>query len=256
MFVHSYLQNGAEYEGLACALAGEGWRIYCPDLAGHGRSGWREDAADYRFELYAADVVTMIAMSGADKVHLLGSSMGGIIGMRLAGIPDAPIRSLVLNDVGAIAHREALQRVLQRVPERTMFATLAEAEAVARRFYGGRGPLPAAQWEMLLRAMLARYDDKIGFRYDPRLVSAMQAMAERRFDRWERWTKLDVPTLVIRGEHSEMLTAEIGQQMIEARRGADLLTMPDAGHPPWLRAPDQMDPVLQWLKRAEALAAP
>ncbi|MGE0726288.1 MAG: alpha/beta fold hydrolase, partial [Alphaproteobacteria bacterium] len=83
-----------------------------------------------------------------------------------------------------------------------------------------------------------------------------QAMAERRFDRWERWTKLDVPTLVIRGEHSEMLTAEIGQQMIDARRGADLLTMPDAGHPPWLRAPEQMEPVLQWLKRAEALAVP
>ena len=84
-------------------------RVICPDVAGRGRSEWLKDPANYGYPQYMSDMTALIARLGVQQVDWIGTSMGGLIGMFLAAAPNAPIRSLVVNDVGPILPRAALR---------------------------------------------------------------------------------------------------------------------------------------------------
>ncbi|MCC7275437.1 MAG: alpha/beta hydrolase [Alphaproteobacteria bacterium] len=246
--VHGFLMNGREFDPLAAALAAEGWCVFCPDLSGHGRSGWRADAAEYRFPLYAAVLSATIAIAGSTRIDLIGGSMGGLIAMRLAGLPEAPFRSLVLNDVGTGATPEGVRHVASLIPRETLFPDIASAEAALRRLVSDRGPLADEEWPAMMRAYMTRTQNGYRFRFDPRV---RQALTLHPYDRPDEWLAITIPTLLVRGARSEMLSAETAARMIATRPNAELLTLPGAGHPPWLRTRDQIDPIVDWLKRRE-----
>src|SRR5574343_1285754 len=97
--VHGLTRQGRDFDTLAAAMAGE-YRVVCPDVVGRGRSDWLADPMGYAIPSYVADMVTLLARLNAQTVHWVGTSMGGLIRMALASLPGAPIRRLVLNDVG------------------------------------------------------------------------------------------------------------------------------------------------------------
>lgn len=247
--LHGHMEDGRELDPLARALAEEGWLVLCPDLAGHGLSDWCASADDYRFATYAADVSHLMAVAGSRRVDLIGLSMGGFVAMRLGSIAKAPIRSLVLGDAGAVRDPDAMRRVLGIAPTRAVYPDAASAAAALRLFASDRGPLPEDHWEELLRLRLVRTPDGVRFRFDPRLVQLAGEGTARALDRWHVWNAIRAPTLLIRGERSHMLTAEHADEMVRSRPGAELLTLPGVGHPPWLRTPDQIAPIVAWLKQ-------
>ncbi len=108
--VHGLSRQGRDFDTLAAALCAD-YRVVCPDVVGRGQSGWLADPMGYNIPAYVADMVTLLARLDAEELHWVGTSMGGLIGLGLASLPDSPVQRLVLNDVGPIIEWASLQRI-------------------------------------------------------------------------------------------------------------------------------------------------
>ena len=114
LMLHGFPQHWWQWRAVAPVLAARGYRVLCPDVAGRGDSDWI-DGDDYSYPQYCADMVNLIARSGAEQVDWIGTSMGGIIGMILAAQAQTPIRRMVLNDVGPFIPKAALDGIAETV---------------------------------------------------------------------------------------------------------------------------------------------
>ncbi|HEY4856675.1 MAG TPA: alpha/beta fold hydrolase, partial [Xanthobacteraceae bacterium] len=96
--VHGLSRQGRDFDYLAADLAGMGRRVVCPDLVGRGLSGRLQNPNEYALPQYCADMNALVARLGAEEVDFVGTSLGGLIGIVLAGMPGNFIRRLVVND--------------------------------------------------------------------------------------------------------------------------------------------------------------
>ncbi|BBK32748.1 pimeloyl-ACP methyl ester carboxylesterase [Stella humosa] len=254
IILHGFMQNGRECDRLAATLAAAGWRVFCPDFPGHGHSAWLRDG-EYKFATYSATIATMMAVAGTSDIHLIGRSMGGGVAMRMAAQPGIPLRSLTLVDVSvqwpapAIAHHATL------MPKATEFTDPMEAFRTVALFVSDRGAIsPKGLREVAEYSLMRTREGRIRLRCDPRLRSSVRFLELQRgdSDRSESWKGIAVPILLVRGGRSTMLPADIADRMIAMNPRAELLTIPDAGHSPWLRRQDEIAPVAAWLARQAA----
>jgi pimeloyl-ACP methyl ester carboxylesterase len=246
---HGLTRNGRDFDFLAARLAGLRMRVVCPDIAGRGRSDWLQDPAQYGYPQYVADMSKLIAALGATQVDWVGTSMGGLIGMFLAALPESPIRALVLNDIGPVVPKSALERISGYVGNDESFGDLAALETHLRRIHAAFGPLTDAQWgHLAAHGHRGRPDGGYGLAYDPAIaVNVRQAVQD--WDLWPSWDRITSPVLVLRGAQSDLLSAETAQAMTARGPKAELVTFPGIGHAPALMAEDQIDVVARWLTR-------
>ena len=109
--VHGLSRQGRDFDYLAAELAGMRRRVVCPDLVGRGRSGRLRSPNEYALPQYCADMNALVARLGAEETDLVGTSLGGLIGMVLAGMPRNSIRRLVINDIGPFLPWKGLARI-------------------------------------------------------------------------------------------------------------------------------------------------
>jgi pimeloyl-ACP methyl ester carboxylesterase len=131
--VHGLTRNSRDFDDLAQALAGD-CRVLCPDVAGRGRSEWLRHKQDYGYPQYLSDMAALIARSGAEQVDWVGTSMGGLIGMMLAAQPGTPIRRLVINDVGPLIPKAALERLAAYVGKAPRFDRRRVSRTICARY--------------------------------------------------------------------------------------------------------------------------
>jgi len=245
--LHGLGRNARDFDALAAALAAAGRRVACPDVVGRGQSDWLRDPQDYGYPQYLADTATLIARLGADRVDIVGTSMGGLIGMMLAAQPGHPIRRLVVNDVGPFIPKAALERILAYFGKDPYFPDLAAAEAYHRTTYAGFGNLTDAQWRHLTETSLRRDGEGWRLHYDPRIAESLRAAEIQDVDLWSLWDRISCPVLCLRGAESDLLLAETAAEM--ARRGprAEVIEAPRCGHAPPLLEAGQIDPLRDWL---------
>ncbi len=127
--VHGLTRQGRDFDTLAQDLARD-CRVICPDVVGRGRSDWLADPAGYTIPAYVADMVTLVARLGVEQVDWVGTSMGGLIGLGLASLPNTPVRRLVLNDIGPAIEAAALARIGSYVGQPAHWQTVEEAADV------------------------------------------------------------------------------------------------------------------------------
>lgn len=252
--VHGLTRNGRDFDPLARTLASAGRTVVCPDVLGRGRSAWLPVAAGYSLPLYVSDLAALLARLDVRSVDWIGTSMGGLIGTILAGMPQTPLRSLVLNDVGPVVARPAIERIGSYVGEDRVFADLAAVEAHLRHVHAPFGALPDAEWRtMALHSSRTAQGGGFRLHYDPRIGEALRAMPPDDVTLWPLWDAIKCPVLLIRGESSDLLTRETVAEM--ARRGpgaAGQLTVveiPGCGHAPTLSSEAQIRIVTDWLQK-------
>ncbi len=131
------------------------------------------------------------------------------------------------------------------------FATLAEANAYIRAVSAPFGPLTDAQWDHLTRTSVAeRPDGRWGLKYDPGIAVPFRAAAAPP-DLWPVWDAIRCPTLlVLRGAASDLLSAATAAQMAARGPRPEVLEFAGIGHAPMLLVPEQVDPVVAFLRRA------
>jgi pimeloyl-ACP methyl ester carboxylesterase len=246
--VHGLTRLGSDFEVLAPALAADGWRVVCPDMAGRGGSDWLADPQAYSYAQYLADMTVLLARLAVDRVAWIGTSMGGLIGMMLAAQPGSPIARLLLNDIGPFIPKAALARLAVYVGADPRFADLAAAERYVREVHAPFGDLGDEGWRRLTEISVAPAEGGgLRLHYDPRIGDALRQAATENVDLLPLWEQIAVPTLALRGAHSDLLLSDTAAEM--GRRGprARIIEIAGCGHAPALRAADQVALVREWL---------
>lgn len=248
--VHGLSRNCRDFDDLARALEAD-FRVVCPSIVGRGKSDWLQNKAGYVNAQYAADITTLMARLTADgprEIDWVGTSMGGIIGMLLAALPDTPIKRLVLNDVGGVVPKTALERILMYVGKDPRFATLKELEQCIRTISAPFGPLTDEQWAHLTHYSAKQFPDgKWGFNYDPGIVAPFQSVAIADVELWQYYDAIVCPTLLLRGKDSDLLLSDIAQTMTRRGPRARFVEFDGVGHAPMLMAADQIQVVREFL---------
>ena len=229
--VHGLTRNGRDFDALAATLA-ERFHVICPDLPGRGGSDWLDNPARYEPTTYLLALSHLLARFGR-PVRGVGTSLGGICGMLAAACAEAPISRLVLNDVGPLIPKAALERITAYLREQPDFADMAGLEAYLRRIHAPFGPLSDGQWAHLARNSARTLPDgRVAPAYDPAIAQPYLAAEPADIDLWPVFARLKLPMLALRGAESDLLSAETLARM--QREGAEALVVPDTGHAPAL----------------------
>jgi pimeloyl-ACP methyl ester carboxylesterase len=245
--VHGVARNGRDFDVLGEALAPT-HRVLAVDMPGRGRSDWLADASDYGFATYLATLTALVAASGADEVSYVGTSMGGLLGMAMAAQPNTPIARLVVNDIGPVIEPAALTRIGGYLGADPVFDSYAALSAYVREISAPFGPLDEAQWDHVVRTNARQESDgrwRLG--YDPAIALAFRAQPAPP-DLWPLWDAVRCPTLVLRGERSDLLSAATAQAMTRRGPRAEQVEIAGVGHAPMLLAPEQVAVVARFLR--------
>jgi pimeloyl-ACP methyl ester carboxylesterase len=245
---HGMTRCGRDFDSLAEALA-ERWRVVCPDMPGRGESEWLPVKADYTIPTYLAASMALIARLDVEQVDWLGTSMGGIIGMALAGLPGSPIRRLVVNDIGPVIPTDAIDRIAGYVGRDPHFASRSEAEAYLREMMAPFGIRRPQDWDHIVEVSTRPAEDgKIRLHYDPGIAEAFVREELDNASCWPIWDAIRCPVLILRGVTSDVLLHETAQEMTERGRRVTLREFADCGHAPALMEPEQIRAVGEWLE--------
>jgi pimeloyl-ACP methyl ester carboxylesterase len=246
--VHGMTRCARDFDALAAALS-ERYRVVCPDVAGRGDSEWLADPLLYQLPQYVADMVTLVARLDVETVHWVGTSMGALIGMVLAGLPNTPVGKLVLNDAGPVVTRVSLERIATYVGLAPAFPDMAAAEQYVRAVNATFGPHTDAEWRFLTEvAVRGNADGTLRMHYDPKLAELFRVhMPEKDLEFWPQWDAIRCPALVLRGAQSDLLTPETCAQMKQRGPKAQVVEIAGVGHAPTLMHDDQIRMVRDFL---------
>ncbi len=247
--VHGLTRQGRDFDVLAAALTKRGYRVVCPDIVGRGKSDWLSNPEGYAFPQYLADVNALVTRLEVREVDWIGTSLGGLMGIIMAGHPNSPVRRLIVNDIGPFLTWLALKRIGDYIHDEPDFADPASAELYFRDVLAPFGNLTKTQWRHLTKHSV-RFCEETGFyklHQDVRIGQAFRTGLIYNLNLWGFWDKIRCPVLVLRGAESDMLPADMADEM--SRRGpkAKVVEIADCGHAPALMADDQVDVVIDWL---------
>jgi len=246
--VHGLTRCARDFDFLAQDLSND-YRVVCPDVPGRGDSDWLRNPMDYATPMYLNAMVALIARLGVESVHWVGTSMGGLIGMALASLEQSPITRLVLNDVGPVITAASLDRIAAYVGTAPRFPSIDAAEQYVRTVAAPFGPHSDAQWRFLTENVV-RADGEGGYRmhYDPAIAVPFNADRDGKdIDLWGIYDAIGCPTLLLRGENSDLLTRETAEEMAARGPRAKLVEIEGVGHAPTLMHADQIELIRTFL---------
>lgn len=266
---HGLSRQGRDFDVLAQALverARQPLRVVCPDVVGRGRSDWLADPMGYQLPNYAADMLQMLAQLNAaapiTTLDWVGTSMGGLIGMAIAGSPNlplpAPVHKLVLNDVGPVIQWQALQRIGTYLGNTGRFESVEQAADAMWAISQSFGPHTREQWLALSQPMVKPYPDGgVTLHYDPAIAVPFRALTEEAAAQgqaaiWQLYDNIRARTLLVRGAQSDLLAKDTALAMTTRGPKARLIEFEGVGHAPTFVSDDQVGAVASFLLETEA----
>jgi pimeloyl-ACP methyl ester carboxylesterase len=248
-------RNVRDFDGVASRLAGE-WRVIAVEFRGRGESAYAKDPMTYVPLTYAQDVLRLLEDLKIERFVAMGTSLGGIVTMLLAATGKAKLAGALLNDIGPAIERDGLDRIKSFVGKSVSWPTwvhaaraLGESNATIYPDYGLEDWLRMAK--RLYRLTPA---GRIVPDYDKNIAEPFRLPGgEAGVDLWTALDALrDVPTLITRGQLSDLFSDETAQAMVKRLKAATLVTVPDVGHAPTLDEPVVVKAIDKWLVKIAA----
>lgn len=253
--VHGLTGNGHDFDYIARDLVKHGFRLIAVDLPGRSRSDFLSNPLDYNYNQYCSDLMALLAhldLTEPKSVDWLGISLGGLLGIRLAGMDGTPIRRMILNDVGPEVPQSALDFIHQVISQKYVFNTIDDMEERMRQTRGLTwGPITDEQWHHMAEHNARALDDgSLTYGYDPEIAKIFETEPTGDANLWLYWERIKCPVQVIHGAQSVVLTPEILQLMHDSFHGKsfDVAQFADCGHVPSLMDGHQIEVVRKWLK--------
>lgn len=231
VLLHGGGQTRYAWGNAARALARAGFYAMAVDLRGHGESDWSEEG-HYTLRTFADDVC-LIASSMKQPPVLVGASLGGLASLIAEGqATESVIRALVLVDVAPRLEPEGVMRIISFMFERVKegFGSLEEAAEAVAKFVPHR-PKPE-DLSGLAKNLRLGEDGRYRWHWDPKFlqgskpVNARQSFTELQAAAHE----IRVPTLLVRGKLSDVLSEEGAQELLEMIPHAEYVDVQAAGH--------------------------
>ncbi|MEJ8822254.1 alpha/beta hydrolase [Variovorax humicola] len=257
---HGLARTCRDMDDLAQHFAERGFRVLCPDTIGRGLSQWsRAPDDEYQLSFYAQLADAFCETLNLERVHWVGTSMGGAIGMVCASGLAQPrmkqrIRSLVINDTAPEVAASAIERIRSYAGSPPAFDSVLELEAFFRTVYKPYGWLSDAQWRRLTETSTRRLaDGRVTPHYDPAMVRQFIAHPDD-YLIWAHYDAIEAPMLALRGVDSDLVRPETITAMHGRGPGARgrlrVIEVPGCGHAPALNVPAHLDPIEAFIRAA------
>lgn len=251
--LHGLTRNARDFEPLAARLAGA-WRVITPDFRGRGGSAYDPDPNRYMPATYAADVLQLLDELAVERALFIGTSLGGIVTMIVAAMAPKRIAGALLNDVGPELSAAGLDRIRGYAGRPLVFTDWDEAATAFAAKYGNVHPAYGSQeWLAYARRVARSTERGIELDYDMAVAEPFMQMDEKTasaIDAWPLYRALaGKPVTILRGGRSDLLTDEIARRMGDEISGAEVVTVPDVGHPPDFDEPESIAAVDRLLER-------
>nr|WP_166179134.1 alpha/beta hydrolase [Altererythrobacter segetis] len=248
--LHGLTRNARDFEPLAERFAGE-WRLIVPDMRGRGQSEYAREAASYRARSYIDDVVRLLGQLDCGPVVAVGTSMGGMIAMLMAQARAWPLAGAVLNDIGPDLEAAGIERIRGYVGQGGNFETwMHAARHLREQAHAAHPDFAIGDWlAYAKRVMVMTGNGRIAFDYDMKIAEEFNAPSDGEpFDLWGALRALaGIPTLALRGELSDLLSAATVAKMQAELPGLKAVTVPRVGHPPTLAEPQAQQAIADLL---------
>lgn len=234
-------RNARDWEGVAERLAGQ-WRVLCVDLRGRGESAYAKDPMTYVPLTYLQDLEALIRALELDRFILFGTSLGGLLSM-LVGAAESPrVAAVLINDIGPKIDEEGVARIRAYVGRTANWPTWVHAARDMADIHGDCFPDWRLEDWLVFAKRVAKLSNsgRIVFDYDMRIAEPFKIAAPvAGLDMWSAFAALkDVPTLVVRGETSDILSPETMARMAQGHARLEAVTIPRVGHAPTLDEPE------------------
>ncbi|MGQ0661261.1 alpha/beta fold hydrolase [Sphingosinicella sp.] len=251
-------RNARDFEGVAERLAGA-WRVICVDLRGRGESAYAKDPMTYLPPVYLQDMEALVAVLKLDRFVLFGTSLGGLLTMLLAATNADRLAGALLNDVGPVVEPRGVEHIRSYVGRARDWPTWLHAARFIAEAQADRYP----DWEidrwLVYTKRLAKLTPagRIVYDYDMRIAEPFKLagpVAEP--DLWPFFRPLaNVPSLLVRGELSDILSAETAGKMLAEAPAMEQVVVPRVGHAPTLDEPEAIAGIDRLLGRVAARPA-
>jgi pimeloyl-ACP methyl ester carboxylesterase len=233
LFAHGFGQTRGAWNGAAMALAEQGCRCVTFDSRGHGESDRVKGGAGagYHMDQFADDLLRLAAAQPQPPI-LVGASMGGLLGIVLAGeVRPAPFRALVLVDITPRWETAGVERILafmQAHPDG--FADYAEAsEQIAAYLPQRRERKSEQQLRPLLREGA---DGRLRWHWDPALLAGDLVQESERYQPLLQTAaaKIDIPVLLLSGARSHVVSRATVDEFLQMVPHAQHVELSHATH--------------------------
>ena len=242
--VHGLTRRGSDFKTLAQAMCKD-YYVVCPDVVGRGDSDRLSNPMLYAIPQYVADITELVKTLGVSQVDWFGTSMGGLIGMVYAAMPQSPIQRMLINDVGPKIEPEAIKRLGSYVGQPFAFANRADALTRLNQICASFGDHSPEEWEIYNGPMLIQRDGVWIMHYDPNIsvpfaaVNPIMAKAGE-MAMWHAFKQIHIPMLIVRGGDSDLLSAATVAEMCKVNPHARSIEIPNVGHAPAFVKPEQI----------------
>ncbi len=253
-------RNSADFHELALHLSRDGANprpVLALDYRGRGMSSRDRDWQNYNVLIEAEDVIAGATVAGISEAAIVGTSRGALITLVLAAMRPALIAASIMNDAGPEIDGRGLVRIRSYVEKGSDHASWESAVAAVKSI--GQSHFPAfddAQWQQQARLIFAEENGRIVRRYDPAL---MRTLTSINLDNplpslWPQFQGLTkIPLMVLRGEHSDLLSMETVSKMQKMHSKMEVVSVPGQGHAPDLGTAGLPAKIAAFIGKVEAL---
>ena len=233
ILLHGGGQTRRTWDGTAARLVAAGWRTIAVDMRGHGESDWAPDG-DYGIDALVGDLGAVVETLAHPPV-LIGASLGGLTGLVLLGRQPSAASALVLVDVAAKLETDGVERIKEFMLSRLDgFDSLDDvADAIAA--YNPHRPRPT-DLSGLTTVLRQRDDGRWVWHWDPVFMGGDKEVGRRGRDPTDRALiessarSITVPTLLVRGRRSDLLSEEGATHLLGLIPHARYVDVAGAGH--------------------------
>ncbi|HJT07973.1 MAG TPA: alpha/beta hydrolase [Stellaceae bacterium] len=243
-------RNSADFADLADRHAAER-RILCLDYRGRGRSAYDSDWRNYDPRIYVSDIVHLLAANDIHRAVVVGTSLGGVLTMALAVLKPTALAAAVLNDIGPDVVPGGLVRIMGYIGTDHPQPDWPSAARYLEKLLPTMSIRGEAGWVKMAKATFREGDDGLlHFDWDVKLAKPMLAQANNTPDLWPYFAALrPVPTLVLRGVLSDVLSAETFERMARIKPDLERVSVPNSGHTPTLNEPEAAAAIDAFIRR-------
>lgn len=244
--MHGLTRNSRDFAELAEHLSGER-RVIVPEMRGRGQSAYAPDSASYNPAQYVADIEALLADQGIERFIAIGTSMGGLMTMLLAHAKPGRIVAVVMNDIGPEVNPDGIERIKSYVGQGRSYPTWVHAARSLCEVHGPAFPdYDLEDWlDMAKRVLVVSQNGRISYDYDMAIAEPFnEPGGAAPADLWTAFDALrGVPMLLVRGELSDLITAETVREMKARNPAMTSITVPRVGHAPMLNEPEARDAI-------------
>lgn len=239
-------RNSTDFNHVAPHL--EGVRLIRIDLRGRGLSEWAAPET-YTVLQETADVLDLLDHLGIDKVAILGTSRGGLIAMYMALARKDRLLGALLNDIGPKIEASGLRVISGYVGKNPVQSTYDEAALARSKLWKGFSNVPMSRWRAEVEQHYRETPQGLVVRYDPRLGDAFTADFDGEVPTaWPMFDALEgLPTALLRGETSDILSKDTAQEMTKRRPDLIYSEVKGRGHVPFLDEPEALEVIDDWI---------